>query len=584
MSYHDTSAPAAAVTESNTRLNSLTTLSDSQPATSSYDAAAKSYIDLPGIDDTDYASGAPKADIGLSAGNKAETLSMFQDLARLSKTGSASTLPEYKIDFGLASGVEDFEARGQEQQKHDVKPLTEAAKESATAPHAIGISDTPAAPANSDAPKLPSARAVLGLPELPSAKAVVGTPELPSARALLGLDKPEAPAEKPAEVPRPIAPTPQLIGVTENPFIRSKLEEANIDPSKTNGIKIGVIDRNFPNGHGSWVESVINNKDAGLIPGSDPVEIYNTYQAPAFSEYKDKPDGVNSFIHDSTVDFVKCATKHINKLVQANEPDMRVVNMSFGVSNTKIAETIMNGMTWTFDPVNSFKAMSDLIGPEKAQKLVDNAKGGELQDNKLRQELMQELMQAVVARVNEQVAKDPEFKQAMEDYREATKTAADHGINIVVSTGNQQDKLKFYEGIKTEPGAHYNYLAQSDDVISVGATNINETEGNRSDDTMAAFSSHGTTEYSPTLVTHGDNVRIDDDLNSTGVSGTSYSTPEVAATVALMLAQNPNLTAKEVKAMLQENTVKIPDTPKEAQGAGILISEQAIIAAKKSAA
>lgn len=551
MTIHDASAPAAAGTDLNTRSNGFT------PTMNSYDATAKTFSAPPDADEADDSSpSASKLDIGLASGNKTETLSVIQGFAKLSEDSVVGSLPHCEIDFGAEPGGAGCDERAPEQPKV-AAAQTKEAKEPGKAPAAPGE------------PALPSARAILGLPEIPEEPDAPDAPEEP--------DDPEAP-EAP-EPDFPPMPTPVPVGVTENPFIRNKLEEAKIDPSKTNGIKIGVIDRNFPNGHGGWVESVINDKDAGLIPGADPVEIYNNYSIPSFADFTEKPNGINAFIHESAVDFVKSATEHISSIVKENDPAMRVVNMSFGLSNTKLAETMMNSMS--FDPKTCLKAMSDLLGPEKAEKLMNSATGGgDFKDK----ELKQELMQAIVSRVNEQVANDPDFKKAMDDYRTATKTAAEHGINIVVSAGNQQDKLKAFEGIKTEPGAHYNYLAQSNDVISVGATNINESEGTRTDDTVADFSSHGTSEYSPTVVAHGEHVQIDGDRNSSGISGTSFAAPEVAATVALMLAQNPKLTAKEVKTMLQENTVKIPDTPKEAQGAGILISEEAIIAAKKSAA
>src|SRR6185295_5394255 len=140
-----------------------------------------------------------------------------------------------------------------------------------------------------------------------------------------------------------------------------------------------------------------------------------------------------------------------------------------------------------------------------------------------------------------------------------TKMLTDSGINVVVSAGN------------TGPGQNtLNPYAAAPWVVSVGAT---DTQGR-----LASFSSRGTfanSMFRPTLVAPGVNVvslRGSGIASVTGVSGlagadaqrlssselpnyttangTSFSAPQVAGAIALMLEANPTLKPAEIKEIL----------------------------------
>src|SRR6185503_4504852 len=142
----------------------------------------------------------------------------------------------------------------------------------------------------------------------------------------------------------------------------------------------------------------------------------------------------------------------------------------------------------------------------------------------------------------------------------ATKLLTDNGVNVVFSAGN------------TGPGQHtLNPYSIAPWVIGVGAT---DSKGR-----LASFSSRGdfaSALFRPTLVAPGVGVvslRGSGIVNVTGAqgiangdlqrlssselpyyttaSGTSFSAPQVAGTIALMLEVNPSLTPAGVRDILQ---------------------------------
>jgi serine protease AprX len=168
----------------------------------------------------------------------------------------------------------------------------------------------------------------------------------------------------------------------------------------------------------------------------------------------------------------------------------------------------------------------------------------------------------------------------------ATKMLTDRGVNVVFSAGN------------TGPGPHtLNPYAVAPWVISVGAT---DTQGK-----LASFSSRGdfaSELFKPTLVAPGVNVVS---LRGTGVvtvtsaqgigngdfhrlssselpyyttaSGTSFSAPQVAGTIALMLEANPSLTPADVRDILQATATPLAPYYEHEVGAGMLNAHAAVL-------
>lgn len=166
----------------------------------------------------------------------------------------------------------------------------------------------------------------------------------------------------------------------------------------------------------------------------------------------------------------------------------------------------------------------------------------------------------------------------------ATKALTDRGINVVFSAGN------------SGPGnGTLNPYAMAPWVIGVGATDLNGS--------LAGFSSRGSfgAEFQqPTLVAPGVNVaslRSATTITSinglggadaqrltpgemafyTTASGTSFSAPQVAGAVAIMLEANPSLRPAQIKDILARTATPLPKYFSHETGAGMLNTYAAVI-------
>ena len=169
----------------------------------------------------------------------------------------------------------------------------------------------------------------------------------------------------------------------------------------------------------------------------------------------------------------------------------------------------------------------------------------------------------------------------------ATKMLTDRGVNVVFSAGN------------TGPGADsLNPYSVAPWVISTGATD----NGGK----LADFSSRGdfgSPLFRPTVVAPGVNtvslrpstlasvtsveglLSTGDPLSSSELpyyttgSGTSFSAPQVAGTIALMLEANPSLTPAQVRDILQRTATPLPPYYLYEVGAGMLNAQAAVLEA-----
>lgn len=178
----------------------------------------------------------------------------------------------------------------------------------------------------------------------------------------------------------------------------------------------------------------------------------------------------------------------------------------------------------------------------------------------------------------------------------AARRAVDAGIVVVTAAGNLGRSAKGavqYGGITSPGNAPW--------VLTVGAVD-HHGSASRTDDIVAPFSSRGPTHIDhamkPDIVAPGVGIESLADASSTiyktkpdaridgtvdtvaspyiSLTGTSMAAPVVAATVALMLEANPDLTPNMVKAILHYTAERRPRYESVAQGAGFLNARGAV--------
>jgi serine protease AprX len=168
----------------------------------------------------------------------------------------------------------------------------------------------------------------------------------------------------------------------------------------------------------------------------------------------------------------------------------------------------------------------------------------------------------------------------------ATRMLVQRGVNVVFSAGN------------SGPGLHtLNPYAAAPWVISVGAT---DARGRLTD--FSSRGDFGSRNYRPTLVAPGANVvslrasgtnltgttALPTDAQGlttselpyyTTASGTSFSAPQVAGTIALMLGVNPQLKPADVRDILQRTATPLPPYYQHEVGAGALNTYASVLQA-----
>jgi serine protease AprX len=169
----------------------------------------------------------------------------------------------------------------------------------------------------------------------------------------------------------------------------------------------------------------------------------------------------------------------------------------------------------------------------------------------------------------------------------ATKMLTDSGVAVVFSAGNTGSGLNTLNPYAVAPW-----------VISVGATDAN---GKLAD--FSSRGSFGSSLFRPTLVapgvavvaprsatsatgalglaTGGDLAQLSPSETPyyTTASGTSFSAPQVAGTVALMLEANPHLAPAQIKDILQRTATPLPSYYVHEVGAGMLNAHAAVLEA-----
>jgi subtilisin family serine protease len=314
------------------------------------------------------------------------------------------------------------------------------------------------------------------------------------------------------------------------------------------GVNVDVIDTDLTDGHSQTTENVINGSTYGIAPGAQVQQMVLGGNSEV-DEGADTQQGLNSFISQMACQILDNASSTISNILSGSTKP-QVVNMSISESNVDLYSTI-------YDDISDNPAWETAIyGSDQGANLTSAQQ-------------VNDIMQYVDSTVSNNTA----FQTSLTQYQNTTAQAVQDGVTIVVAAGNEQNPLLAEGQNPYTNGEAFNYLGMSNNVITVAASTSTSTPLDLADDTVSSFSSAGNTQYSPTITTQGQLVAIDGtNLGTSGPiedDGTSFATPLVSGTIALMLQKDPNLTFSQVESILEESAVAT-SAPSTAEGAGML--------------
>jgi hypothetical protein len=264
-----------------------------------------------------------------------------------------------------------------------------------------------------------------------------------------------------------------------------------------------------------------------------------------------------------------------------NQPVQKpmVLSFSFGGFRTKIYDEVMSELE--AHPRELYPVLEHLIGAKEAMRFravmlrshSTKTTGQSQYDFCYYNLLLPKIMQALASRVDFVLDHSDRVRVAQRDYIECTRQMADAGIFMVVGAGNEGLYSLEY-GLHINPSADLSFLAQSPYVMPVGAYE-EERDGDYS---LAYFSSSGTPQYHPIILAPGFSVA----RNGERLTGTSLSAPYVAATIALMLQQNPDLNLQQITSILKSTARPLKSVSPLLQGAGRVDVCAAVKAAQRA--
>ncbi len=396
----------------------------------------------------------------------------------------------------------------------------------------------------------------------PSENLKVTPPPPPVEQVTLSQDT----AEDESESVSPLLETlPQTYG---EPQPTSYLAEEK-DPNAT----VAVFDNFAPSpdggpGHGELTEGVV--AEVGGY-GEDDIQRYEIPPANASQDFEQAvadgdEDALKNLVEDIAVDPIDSTTAAMQEIL--NDPDSKIttISQSQSISASQIAERLLR------------TAMPEAPKEGEEQRPPDpDLRSALAQSVGLTDDVSdEELTQAVVDEINSIYQNSDTIAESKERYDQVSQQAAEAGISHVLSSGNRGGFSDYLEerGVEAPEGfyqsslvnEHTTVVGATDDRGTPDPTDDNSFEGN-APDAGAEVSAPGTHREMTTL-----------DGRTSVRSGTSYSAPEVAAVMANLKAEHPELTPQQIEELLVKTAVPV-NAPANEVGAGAVDREAALAAA-----
>lgn len=352
----------------------------------------------------------------------------------------------------------------------------------------------------------------------------------------------------------------------EIPYIRQHLTNRGLDGRGVTIYALEFLARDHwgnaePADHLKLITSTLTDPEHGYVPGAN-VEMM-LYQSPESVDITndDTPQSLITKIAETTVKGTDALTQRI-QWVADNAKSPSVVSFSVGTSPYEDARHIYRQIEARNSETGDYK------NPDLRQRLLGPNSEGLTAAQK-----MTHLTNWVLA-VWEA---NPDIQAAFARYTQACEVASARGIPINIAMGNDNTSLPLDARVPVK--ALFNWYCLPPSIIRVAASNNQATPGDVTDDTPAAFSTQGDSgALAPTIAMTGVRVFIDRYFagnQSGGWSGTSVATPIAAATQAMMLQANPNLSVPQLRQLLGQAASRNQTTVAET-GAGIVDAVAAV--------
>lgn len=369
----------------------------------------------------------------------------------------------------------------------------------------------------------------------------------------------------------------RAVAGSEIPSLRNRMNALGLSGQ---GIKVAIIDpyekiedkkenQSAPqpnasrwkiSSHSEAVQDIINNPLWGTAPGAQVIQLASA-PSDSIDPKNDNVMELISLLSEEVCGVLNRGSSQLQLAMQMNDPSLRVVSMTWGTTPALLYNTILSLLSEKDDDQN-FKY------PKLRSAILGQSQSGTIQDR----------FQAVIQFVEQQIMRNPQVQQAQQQYLQTTQQAAQSGIIPVVSMAN--DRNMFKDAPPLPPGHAMNILAKSPFVIAAAASDTHQTPGDRSDDTIAPFSSPGDgQQHNPTVAAPGQEIGVGHSYGPHGrnmvINGTSFSTPFTCGVIALMLQANPNLTFNQIKTILQQTATPVTHSIAD-EGAGMMNPERAV--------
>lgn len=294
----------------------------------------------------------------------------------------------------------------------------------------------------------------------------------------------------------------------------------------------------------------IQKYEAGLDPTSKFLRADQALQSGPLSKEQAR-QAVADYTSDFASNMLKSESKFLDSMSNLGTKNS-AVNMSSGTSKARIALDLFEGAL----PGN---ATSQFDHSARVAKLKNLATAYDLdysklqsRDTKICAAEINKLQQGLVNQVSDTLDNSQQVKDARATWDTSVRRFESGNNSVVISAGNEGEHRKYFEnytpGEKLKlPQNFTTNVLENDQVTSVGATRWMENSAGELKEYRAGYSSksNGVDIYASGSVGLKDPSKADE-------WGTSFAAPKVAAGMAALHKQNPEMSSAQVEALMRK--------------------------------